>query len=119
MSQRGGFVTSDVRFGEKVHSPMIAPGEADFLVLLDASQMEASLSYLRPGGVLVEPSAVAGLKLPSTKTFNVAMLGALSRRLDIPEAQWHAAICGNLPEKVHEMNIRAFQAGRASKGEAS
>ena len=30
MSQRGGSVTSDVRFGPRVLSPMIPRGEADF-----------------------------------------------------------------------------------------
>jgi len=34
MSQRGGSVTSDVRFGPEVHSPMIPDGDADFLVVL-------------------------------------------------------------------------------------
>ena len=32
MSQRGGSVSSDVRFGKKVFSPMIPRGEADFLI---------------------------------------------------------------------------------------
>ena len=34
MSQRGGSVTSDVRFGPQVLSPMVPPGEADYLVVL-------------------------------------------------------------------------------------
>ena len=41
MSQRGGSVSSDVRFGGEVLSPMVPPGEADFLVLLDAGQIGA------------------------------------------------------------------------------
>ena len=36
MSQRGGSVTSDVRFGDEVLSPMVPAGEADFLVVLEA-----------------------------------------------------------------------------------
>jgi indolepyruvate ferredoxin oxidoreductase beta subunit len=32
MSQRGGSVVTYVRFGEKVYSPVIAEGEADFIV---------------------------------------------------------------------------------------
>ena len=32
MSQRGGSVSSDVRFGDKVYSPMIPEGQADYLV---------------------------------------------------------------------------------------
>ena len=36
MSQRGGSVSSDVRFGERVFSPMVPEGEADFLVVISA-----------------------------------------------------------------------------------
>jgi len=32
MSQRGGSVSSDVRYGAQVFSPMVPPGEGDFLV---------------------------------------------------------------------------------------
>ena len=35
MSQRGGSVTGDVRFGERVFSPMVPAGEADFLLVLE------------------------------------------------------------------------------------
>ncbi|MGC9327029.1 MAG: 2-oxoacid:acceptor oxidoreductase family protein, partial [Candidatus Hinthialibacter sp.] len=51
MSQRGGSVNSDVRFGERVLSPMIPDGEADFLVVLSEDQVENNRSRLRPGGI--------------------------------------------------------------------
>ena len=38
MSQRGGSVTSEVRFGAQVFSPMVPRGEADFLVVLAATR---------------------------------------------------------------------------------
>ena len=50
MSQRGGSVTSDVRFGRHVESPLVTPGEADFLVVLAPSEVEVTLPLLRPGG---------------------------------------------------------------------
>ena len=53
MSQRGGSVTSDVRFGGAVLSPMVSPGEADYLLVLDATQVEPLRHYLKPGGVLI------------------------------------------------------------------
>ena len=34
MSQRGGSVSSDVRFGKQVFSPMVPEGEADYLVVI-------------------------------------------------------------------------------------
>jgi indolepyruvate ferredoxin oxidoreductase beta subunit len=112
MSQRGGFVTSDVRFGAKVWSPM-APA-ADFLVLFEASQLEAAQSCLRPGGALIAPAAVEGLRLPSRKSFNVALLGVLSKRLNISEERWLDAIRSRLPEKAHESSLRAFLTGAAA-----
>ena len=50
--------------------------------------------------------------LGSKKCLNVALAGALSVFLDLPQEQWLAAIRANLPEKVHAMNLDAFQKGR-------
>ncbi len=47
MSQRGGSVTSDVRFGPRVLSPMVPPGEADFLVVLAEDEVESHRACLR------------------------------------------------------------------------
>jgi indolepyruvate ferredoxin oxidoreductase beta subunit len=112
MSQRGGFVTSDVRFGKRVLSPMVPPGEAAYLVVFEDSQMEASRWLLREGGQLISSASIAGIKLPHPKSFNVALLGVLSASLDLPERVWFDAIRANLPEKVHEANLRAFELGR-------
>ena len=43
---------------------------------------------------------------------NVAMLGALSALLDIPEAAWLDAIHARLAAKLHRLNDEAFAAGR-------
>jgi indolepyruvate ferredoxin oxidoreductase beta subunit len=112
MSQRGGFVSSDVRFGLEVSSPMVPPGEADYLVVLAPDQLEAARGNLRPGGVLILPEALNGTPLSNKKTLNVALLGILSTHLQIPEADWLEAIRSNLPEKFHEVNLHAFQLGR-------
>ncbi|MGE5570755.1 MAG: indolepyruvate oxidoreductase subunit beta [Rhodospirillales bacterium] len=112
MSQRGGFVTSDVRFGRQVSSPMVPKGEADYLVVLAPDQLEAVRGSLRPGGVLILPDGLNGEPLPNKKTLNVALLGILSAHLPIPEANWVEAIRSSLPEKFHEANLHAFQLGR-------
>jgi indolepyruvate ferredoxin oxidoreductase beta subunit len=112
MSQRGGSVTSDVRFGAQVFSPMVPPGEADFLVVLAESQVENNRWQLRRGGTLIRPDLVDETMLRGKKSLNVALVGALSAFLDLPEEQWLAAIRGNLPEKLHAMNMDAFQKGR-------
>jgi indolepyruvate ferredoxin oxidoreductase beta subunit len=49
MSQRGGVVSSHVRFGPRVLSPEIAPGEADILVGFEAAEAMRWCHYLRPG----------------------------------------------------------------------
>ncbi len=46
MSQRGGSVSSDVRFGERVFSPMVPEGEADFLVVIAPDQIAVNQSAL-------------------------------------------------------------------------
>ena len=112
MSQRGGAVTSSVRFGGEVLSPMVPPGEADYLVVLSPDQVEGGRHHLAGGGVLIDPSCLRGRALPHPKSLNVALLGALSTRLDIDTSHWIAAIRASLPAKVHGANEQAFALGR-------
>lgn len=53
MSQRGGSVTTHVRFGSKVNSPVVPEGEADILVAFEKVEAVRWLRYLRKGGSLV------------------------------------------------------------------
>jgi indolepyruvate ferredoxin oxidoreductase beta subunit len=112
MSQRGGSVSSDVRFGERVFSPMVAEGEADFLVVLAPDQIAVNQAMLRPGGILIEPSQIDESRLSNRKSINVALLGVLSRHLQFPVEAWTAAIQRNLPEKLHSANLQSFSLGR-------
>jgi indolepyruvate ferredoxin oxidoreductase beta subunit len=112
MSQRGGSVTSDVRYGAEVLSPMIPPGEADFLVVLAPSEVEVTRPLLRKGGVLIPPDFVDEKQLPNRKSLNVALLGALSHHLDLPETLWLEAVRAALPPQLHAVNEKAFQLGR-------
>jgi indolepyruvate ferredoxin oxidoreductase beta subunit len=112
MSQRGGSVTSDVRFGERVLSPMVPRGEADYLVVLADSEVEVTRPLLRPGGVLLAPDLIADADLPNKRSLNVALLGALSRYLDLPPEAMLDAMRAALPERLHAVNERAFEMGR-------
>jgi indolepyruvate ferredoxin oxidoreductase, beta subunit len=112
MSQRGGSVTSDVRFGPEVFSPLVPPGEAHFLVVLAPDQIENNRHHLRPGGVLIEPSIVDPARLENRRSLNVALLGCLSRQLPLADSCWHEALAANLPEAILEVNLRAFELGR-------
>jgi len=112
MSQRGGSVSSDVRFGGQPLSPMIPDGEADALLALADDQVDLSLGRLRSGGTLIRPGAIDLQDLANRKSFNVAMLGVLSAHLDIPLESWQEAVRANLPEKVWADNEEAFALGR-------
>jgi indolepyruvate ferredoxin oxidoreductase beta subunit len=116
MSQRGGSVTSDVRFGrtpqDRVLSPMVPRGEADYLVVLAPSEVEVTRPMLRPGGVLLAPDLIPDADLPNKRSLNVALLGALSRSLDLPPEAILDAVRAALPERLHEVNVRAFETGR-------
>ena len=53
MSQRGGSVVTYVRFGEKVYSPVIDLGQADFIVSFELLEAARWTTYLKPGGKLI------------------------------------------------------------------
>lgn len=112
MSQRGGSVASDIRYGAKVFSPMVARGEADYLVVTNADQVPVNMAVLAKDGVVIEESQIDASKLPTKKAINVALLGMLSKHLSFTEEQWMAALERNFSEKLHEGNRVAFQLGR-------
>ena len=53
MSQRGGSVVTYVRFGDKVYSPVIDKGEADFIVSFELLEAARWTEFLKPGGKLI------------------------------------------------------------------
>ncbi len=53
MSQRGGSVVTYVRFGDKVASPLIDKGEADFILSFEKLEAARWLSYLREDGQII------------------------------------------------------------------
>ena len=125
MSQRGGSVSSDIRFGKKVYSPMVPVGEADFVLVLHPTQEDNNRYHISQGGIflsvsqfLADGDALNALDkddaTPITeRNCNVALLGVLSNHLPFEEAHWEAAIRTHLPEKVHTQNIEAFQYGKS------
>ena len=52
MSQRGGSVVTYVRYGEKVHSPIICEGEADVILSFEALEAARWLPELKIGGTI-------------------------------------------------------------------
>ena len=53
MSQRGGSVVTYVRYGDRVASPVIDRGEADYIVSFEILEAARWLPYLRKDGQIV------------------------------------------------------------------
>jgi len=53
MAQRGGSVTSHVRFGRKVFSPIIKQGDADILLAFERLEGLRWINHMRPDGVVI------------------------------------------------------------------
>lgn len=60
MAQRGGSVSSHVRWGEKIHSPLIGRGEVDYLVAFEKLEALRYVGMLRPGGTAI----VGNMRIP-------------------------------------------------------
>lgn len=53
MAQRGGSVVTQVRFGTKVYSPLIKPGEADVVLAFESLEALRLMPYLAKNGRLI------------------------------------------------------------------
>lgn len=53
MSQRGGSVTTQIKYGEKVYAPNIGEGEADMIIAFEKAEAARALPYLKKGGTLI------------------------------------------------------------------
>jgi indolepyruvate ferredoxin oxidoreductase beta subunit len=113
MSQRGGTVTSCVRLGRKVFSPLIEMGKADVLISLHPEEGERYRNYLRRGGFFLEPSGDIAKRLKNPRTWNIVAVGMLSAHLSIAASIWMDAIAASVPEKYLEENKEAFLMGRS------
>jgi indolepyruvate ferredoxin oxidoreductase beta subunit len=56
MAQRGGSVVSHVRFGEKIHSPIIRKGECDLLLSFEELEAIRWAEFLKKDGILITNS---------------------------------------------------------------
>lgn len=115
MSQRGGSVSSEVRFGKKVFSPMVPEGESDILAVLEPTQVEVNAAKLKEGGVLIVPADLPLDKISNPKAANMIFLGAIAKNFDLPESVWLEHMHANLPAKVHAANDEAFRLGYSAK----
>lgn len=73
MSQRGGSVSSQVRYGEKVESPVIELGAADILISFEKMEALRYLNFLKPDGKVV------------VNDYEINSMPILSGKADYPE----------------------------------
>lgn len=99
VAQRGGSVVSHVRFGNRVHSPLIKCGDVDALYALEQLEALRYAHYVRPGGAIVmNDQAVKPIRMPDEpeleypsnaatflreKGFEVRMIPALQTAVDL------------------------------------
>ena len=90
MSQRGGSVVTYVRYGEKVASPIICDGEADFIVSFEKIEAARYLRCLKPNGKIIVntqemnpmPVITGAAKYPSTVLDELKAKGVFVDELD-------------------------------------
>jgi indolepyruvate ferredoxin oxidoreductase beta subunit len=145
VAQRGGAVFSHVRFGDRVHSPLIPMGQAGFLLGLERLEALRYAHFVKSGVTIivndhrVEPVRMGderpypeegndfltekgfdvvvvratekAIELGNYRIANVILLGALASHLDIPESVWEETLEGRIPERLLELNRKAFLAG--------
>jgi indolepyruvate ferredoxin oxidoreductase beta subunit len=92
MAQRGGSVLSQVRWGGKVHAPLVGKGEVDYLVSFELLEALRWLQLLRKGGIAIvndqklPPLAVSsgGMEYPSEGRIRNALSEASKEYYIIP-----------------------------------
>ena len=102
MSQRGGSVVTYVRYGDKVYSPVVDKGEADFIVSFEKLEAARYAQFLKPSGRIivnsqeVDPMPViigakeyphAALDNLSAKGVNIDCIDALTPALEAGSAK--------------------------------
>ncbi len=53
MAQRGGSVVSQIRYGEKIYSPLIEKGSADIILAFEKLEAVRYLDFLKPNGIMI------------------------------------------------------------------
>jgi len=83
MAQRGGSVVTQVRMGENVYSPVIEPGEADFIVAFEQLEAYRWAHFLKKDGVLIvnTQKIVPLTVLIGAATYPESILGDLKERV--------------------------------------
>jgi indolepyruvate ferredoxin oxidoreductase, beta subunit len=110
MAQRGGSVESHLRFGSTVHSPLIMPGIADYLVCFHAGEANRLRPFLKKDGVDFSIYLDKISELSDPRYGNTLFLGILAAKLPIAMEHWYSALESVVAKKMEENKV-AFQKG--------
>ena len=101
MAQRGGCVTSHVRYGVKVYSPLAKKGDVDLLVSFEQMDTLRYLDYLKDDGSIIinteeicPPALNLGVAVYPTDV--IAMIKKLSYHVKVVDAAALALQAGNI-----------------------
>lgn len=151
MSQRGGSVSTQIRYGEKVYSPIIGEGQADMLISFEKMEAVRYAHFLKKDGTAVindyeiVPMSVASgaceypdgtveamkknfktvvldagdiaVGLGNARCMNIVLLGAMIKATGMTDIDWEEVLKEVLPEKILDINLKAFRAGFERGGE--
>jgi indolepyruvate ferredoxin oxidoreductase beta subunit len=147
MAQRGGCVTSHVRYGAKVYSPLARKGDVDILLSFEKLETLRYLDFLKPDGIIImdkeeiyPPAVNLGIseyprdileqlkdnfknvvvadalalarEAGNLRAANTVMLGIVSKYIDIKDEIWESVLRRSFPEKLVDLNIKAFRLGK-------
>ena len=99
MAQRGGSVSTQIRFGEKVNSPFMGYGGADILLGFEKMETYRFLPHVKSGGTVIYADAT----IPSAPVFSGkkaypqgldAEIEKTGRSLRVPVTEWVSDIGG-------------------------
>ena len=84
MAQRGGSVVTYVKYGERVYSPVVDAGEADYILAFERLEAARALPCLKKGGRLIVndqrmdpmPVITGAARYPENIIENIKALGA-------------------------------------------
>ena len=96
MSQRGGSVTSHVRWGRQVYSPLVGAGEVDVFLAFEKVEALRCLQQLRPG-------ALAVINLEAIQPLTVTSGGQT-----YPSDDWLYATVGQVTEQAEYVDGAAI-----------
>ena len=97
MSQRGGSVITHVRVGDEVYSPIVADGEADFLLSFEELEAARAASFLKKTGVAIVNTQVIWPMpvITGAAQYPEAPLAGFAQKVECADALGIAVECGS------------------------